>query len=680
MITTALAGCFGNDQQQAPDDGDDLPEPTSNQDDWVVYYVSSLSDLPACNSDTLSRLYFVESDAGFQVCATAGWTFVDFTGPDGAMGPSGADGVNGTDGADGVNGTDGADGVNGTDGADGVNGTDGADGVNGTDGADGVDGIENSPNSMLTSISEPVALMECTVGGIVIHYGLDNGDGGGISQNGILESGEIDTTTTHCSKNGFGVSQLTDFCRGPEPGVGVQPGQHMNILVGDTIYFNSGECRHATPGTDLWAYNISNSSAWQVADIANGNVSYPGEYMSILVGDTIYFSDDDGITGTELWAHDTSNSSTWQVADINLEEDCYSDDGDIICTGLSSNPGAVSNGQNAGAGSTILVGDTIYFSADDGITGRELWAHDTTNSSTWQVADINNGELSGQPGRYLLMLIDDTIYFDAFDGIIMSTTLWAHDTSNSSTWMAADTLATGWMMEILVGDTIYYSATNLADGIELWAYDTSNSSAWQVADINPEGNSDPGMLGMEILVGDTIYFSADDGITGTELWAHDTSNSSTWQVADIRPNGGSNPGSDMSMLVGDTIYFNAWGADSRELWAHDTSNSLTWQVTDINPEGHSDPGSYSKEIVVGDTIYFSATDGIDGLELWAHDTSNSLTWQVTDINPEGGSNPGSGMSMLVGDTIYFFAADGWGEFDTGFELWALDTEQNSAYQ
>ena len=27
MITTALAGCFGNDQQQAPDDGDDLPEP-----------------------------------------------------------------------------------------------------------------------------------------------------------------------------------------------------------------------------------------------------------------------------------------------------------------------------------------------------------------------------------------------------------------------------------------------------------------------------------------------------------------------------------------------------------------------------------------------------------------------------------------------------------------------------
>ena len=140
----------------------------------------------------------------------------------------------------------------------------------------------------------------------------------------------------------------------------------------------------------------------------------------------------------------------------------------------------------------------------------------------------------------------------------------------------------------------------------------------------------------------------------------------------------------MSMLVGDTIYFDAWGADRIELWAHDTSNSLTWQVADINPEGDSNPGWYSKEIVVGDTIYFSATDGIDGLELWAHDTSNSLTWKVTDIYSEGGSNPGGTFFMLVGDTIYFFAIDGGGSTpsnsDTGFELWALDTEQNSAYQ
>ena len=38
-----------------------------------------------------------------------------------------------------------------------------------------------------------------------------------------------------------------------------------------------------------------------------------------------------------------------------------------------------------------LVGDTLYFSADDGSSGYELWAHDTSNASTWRVAEIYSG-------------------------------------------------------------------------------------------------------------------------------------------------------------------------------------------------------------------------------------------------------------------------------------------------
>ncbi len=89
-------------------------------------------------------------------------------------------------------------------------------------------------------------------------------------------------------------------------------------------------------------------------------------------------------------------------------------------------------------------------------------------------------------------------------------------------------------MEILVGDTLYFSANDGSSGYELWAHDTSNASTWRVADIySGSGSSNPGQY-MEILVGDTIYFSANDGSSGTELWAHDTSNASTWRVADIR--------------------------------------------------------------------------------------------------------------------------------------------------
>ncbi|MCH1528392.1 MAG: hypothetical protein L7S46_01540, partial [Candidatus Poseidoniaceae archaeon] len=105
-------------------------------------------------------------------------------------GGDGADGNDGNDGADGTDGTNGTDGVDGNDGTDGVDGNDGADGADGNDGADGTNGSA-SPNTMLTSISSPAASLGCNAGGRVMMQGLDNGDGGGTAQNGVLESGEV---------------------------------------------------------------------------------------------------------------------------------------------------------------------------------------------------------------------------------------------------------------------------------------------------------------------------------------------------------------------------------------------------------------------------------------------------------------------------------------------------------
>ena len=50
---------------------------------------------------------------------------------------------------------------------------------------------------------------------------------------------------------------------------------------------------------------------------------------------------------------------------------------------------------------SILVGDTLYFSANDGSSGTELWAHDTSNASTWRVADIRSGAGNSNPGQYM---------------------------------------------------------------------------------------------------------------------------------------------------------------------------------------------------------------------------------------------------------------------------------------
>ena len=178
-------------------------------------------------------------------------------------------------------------------------------------------------------------------------------------------------------------------------------------------------------------------------------------------------------------------------------------------------------------------------------------------------------------------------------------------------------------MEIVVGDTIYFSSTT-SIGKELWAYTTTNTTVWLVDEINTDFqllngvptstplSSNPGKY-MSVLVGDVLYFDADGGNdVGVELWALNTSNHTTWQVAEMRyGSGDSESGQQMAYLLGDTIYFSAavyscfncippsgidgtTGQHGVELVAHDTSNGSTWLVEDIYPgtQGGS-PGTVS---------------------------------------------------------------------------------------
>ncbi len=330
-----FSGCIGGDSTVIDDENNQI------SDEWDVYYVDSGDDLPACGSTTLGRLYYVASTAGFETCTSAGWAFVDLTGPagnngtDGAQGPAGDVGATGPAGAGGgADGTDGTDGMSalaitsvesaGTNCADGglkieVGVDDNGNGVleasevehtqyicNGEDGQDGQDGADGSasPNTMLTSISSPATSLGCTAGGRVIAQGLDNGDGGGITQNGVLESGEVDYTTTYCSA--YEILQVVDIHPGPANGGSSNSGQYMEILVGDTLFFSADD---GSSGRELWAHDTSNSSTWQVADIYSGSGhSYPGEYMTILVGDTLYFDAHDARNGRELWVMDIEHS------------------------------------------------------------------------------------------------------------------------------------------------------------------------------------------------------------------------------------------------------------------------------------------------------------------------------------------------------------------------------------
>ena len=169
----------------------------------------------------------------------------------------------------------------------------------------------------------------------------------------------------------------------------------------------------------------------------------------------------------------------------------------------------------------MLVGDTLYFDASTATYGNELWAHDTSNASTWRVADIYSGTSNSYPGQFMEILVGDTLYFSANDGSSVRE-LWAHDTSNASTWRVADIYSGtghsyhGQYMSILVGDTLYFDAEDGgSSGQELWAhrpstigYNTNTGGAvtsWAISPALPSGLSFGTSNG-------TIYG------TPTELW------------------------------------------------------------------------------------------------------------------------------------------------------------------
>ena len=167
-------------------------------------------------------------------------------------------------------------------------------------------------------------------------------------------------------------------------------------------------------------YTAGNNTTWLAADInppssdANYTVSMtsmPGWYHGFrLIGDTIYFDGAKGhrttvsswsdeilyneTSGLELFAYNPSNHTSWQVTDIDNRVPAYGTMGNLQLQGNGLAPqcyqlNVASYVKNCNQSSMTVVGDTLFFAGQDSNSDIELWAHDTSNHSTWQVANIN---------------------------------------------------------------------------------------------------------------------------------------------------------------------------------------------------------------------------------------------------------------------------------------------------
>ncbi|HEV7671296.1 MAG TPA: hypothetical protein VGS22_22490 [Thermoanaerobaculia bacterium] len=260
-------------------------------------------------------------------------------------------------------------------------------------------------------------------------------------------------------------------------------------------------------GLFLWVYSTDNPMGALFRTDGTASSS-PGP--GVVVGRIALFPANDLIHGRELFATDGTKEGTRLVADLNRN--------------LEPNPKFYPHHpefgpEQAGVGSDpsdlVRAGSNVFFVADDGRTGRELWVTNGTRRGTGLVSDLSGGSQARE-----LTLVRGKLFFAAF-----------------------------------LRET----------GAELWTSKGTAETTHRVADLHPGPfGSQPQNLKA---VGDRVVFAAEDGISGLEPWTSDGTAEGTLRWGDIAPgSASSNPGP-FSLANGQILFGADDGEHGRELWA-----------------------------------------------------------------------------------------------------------------
>jgi len=337
---------------------------------------------------------------------------------------------------------------------------------------------------------------------------------------------------------------------------------------------------------------------------------------------------------------------------------------------------------NPGRGWSNLYGITavnriLYFTADDGVHGAELWRSDGTARGTRMVKDINPGPGAGGPGQ--LTDVNGTLYFATLSDASHVGELWRSDGTEAGTTVVKSVSASAL--------TDFRGALYFAGPGGLWRSDGTELGTTIVKDNIGIGNE-------LIDVNGILYFAGPGG-----LWRSDGTEAGTTMVKDVSPccyftdaNGtlyfaasrgpgpipnelwrsdGTEAGTTLVKAVfpfsltavKGIVYF----SDTLKLWRSNGTEAGTTVVRGKRFGGYIFPRNLT---AVGRTLYFTGTDrrhgglGVFGGELWRSDGTRAGTTMVRDIHRGKASSDPENLTA-VGDTLFFTAKDG----RHGRELW-----------
>lgn len=306
----------------------------------------------------------------------------------------------------------------------------------------------------------------------------------------------------------------------------------------------------------------------------------------------------------------------------------------------------------------IYLRSTLYFVADDGVHGYELWRSNGTVESTRMVEDIRPGSSGSRPVE--LTNVRGVLYFAADDGR-HGRELWKSNGNVYNTSLVKDIVPGVGPSHVMnlaaVGSTVFFSAKDAAHGTELWKSDGTAAGTTLVKDIRPgnDFNSSPSDL---VDVYGTLFFVAADGVTGRELWKSDGSSTGTMRVKDIHP-GPNTSRIKNTTAVYRTLFFSATdGLHGDELWKSDGTEAGTVMVKDMTPGPRGSHGTQHFTAPIGNfinisgTLFYTAYQN-DTYYIWKSNGTTNGTVPVIEALGPGIGEPKPMFTYMNGRIYYF---------------------------